>query len=144
MWVKAMSRRRRLDLRPSLRRVAPDARAADARPSFPPCQRVDGKELLVWGGADFQHPYPYHAYADGAAFDPSTGTWSEPLPPAPIDARQPFAVWTGTEMIVWGSQDREQRRIDGAAYDPASDTWRRIADAPVELTDATAVGPDRR
>jgi N-acetylneuraminic acid mutarotase len=98
-----------------------------------------GKELLVWGGADFSTPYPYHAYADGAAFDPSTGAWSEPLPRAPIDARQPFAVWTGTEMIVWGSQDREQRRVDGAAYDPASNTWRRIADAPVELTDATAV-----
>jgi hypothetical protein len=46
-------------------------------------------------------------------------------------------------MIVWGSQDREQRRVDGAAYDPTSDTWRRIGDAPVELTDATAVWTGR-
>ena len=57
---------------------------------------------------------------------------------APIDGRQPLAVWTGEEMIVWGSTDREQRRVDGAAYDPEADTWRPIADAPIELTDATA------
>lgn len=108
-------------------------------PRSRPASVWTGEELLIWGGADFNTPYPYDAYADGAAFDPSTGTWGEPLPQAPIDARQPFAVWTGTEMIVWGSQDREQRRVDGAAYEPASNSWRRIADAPGELTDATAV-----
>lgn len=96
-----------------------------------------GSELIVWGGADFTTQYPYESYDDGAAYDPATGTWRL-LPPAPIDARQPFAVWTGQEMIVWGNQSREQRRVDGAAYDPALDSWRRIADAPAELTDAAA------
>lgn len=96
-----------------------------------------GSELLVWGGADYRTDYPYDGYDDGAAFDPATDRWRM-LPPSPLDGRQPLAVWTGEEMIVWGSTDREQRRVDGAAYDPEADTWRRIADAPIELTDATA------
>jgi hypothetical protein len=96
-----------------------------------------GREFLVWGGADFSNPAPYERYSDGAAFDPAAGTWRM-LPPAPIDAREPLAVWTGKEMIVWGSQDREDRKVDGAAYDPAMNSWRPIADAPIELTDAAA------
>jgi hypothetical protein len=96
-----------------------------------------GRELLVWGGADYRTDYPYDGYNDGAAFDPATDRWRM-LPPPPIDGRQPLAVWTGEEMIVWGNTDREQRRVDGAAYDPEADTWRPIADAPIELTDATA------
>jgi Tol biopolymer transport system component/N-acetylneuraminic acid mutarotase len=96
-----------------------------------------GSELLVWGGADFRTDYPYDAYDDGAAFDPATDRWRV-LPPAPLDGRQPLAVWTGEEMIVWGATGRSQRRVDGAAYDPQANAWRPIADAPIELTDATA------
>ena len=110
---------------------------ASLGPRTQPAGVWTGSELIVWGGADFTTRYPYESYNDGAAYDPATHTWRA-LPPAPIDARQPFAVWTGREMIVWGSQSREQRRVDGAAYDPALDAWRRIADAPAELTDAAA------
>jgi hypothetical protein len=76
--------------------------------------------------------------SDGAAYDPASRTW-RPIPDAPIEARAPFSVWTGRELIVWGSTDRSVRSRDGAAYDPSTNTWRRIADAPIELTDATAV-----
>jgi hypothetical protein len=51
----------------------------------------------------------------------------------------PFSVWTGSELLVWGSRWRDTRLVDGAAYDPAADSWRQIADAPLELTDGTAV-----
>jgi hypothetical protein len=62
------------------------------------------------------------------------------LPPAPIDARAPLSVWTGRELIVWGTAVRvDVRPRDGAAYNPATDSWRSIADATIELTDATAV-----
>jgi hypothetical protein len=51
-----------------------------------------------------------------------------------------MSVWTGEELIVWGTAVRvDDRPRDGAAYDPATDTWRRIADGPIDLTDATAV-----
>ncbi len=87
-----------------------------------------GQELLIWGGWDggFRDP-PF--FGDGAAYDPVAGTWRM-LPAAPIDARAAFSVWTGEELIVWGSTDRGARRLDGAAYNPATNAWRTIADAP--------------
>ena len=97
-----------------------------------------GREFVVWGGTDLS-PYPYEGFADGAAFDPVNGRWRS-LPPAPIEGRAPMSVWTGDELIVWGTSVRvTPRPRDGAAYDPATNTWRRIAEAPIELTDGTAV-----
>jgi N-acetylneuraminic acid mutarotase len=116
-------------------RPLPDA-PLNAR-SFPAAAWT-GSELLVWGGSAPGSFGQYVRYDDGAAYDPATRRWRA-LPPAPIDGRAPVSVWTGEELIVWGSQDRELRRVDGAAYDPSEDRWRRIADAPIELTDATAV-----
>jgi hypothetical protein len=50
------------------------------------------------------------------------------------------SVWTGRELIVWGTAVCVNvRPRDGAAYDPATDSWRSIAEGPIELTDATAV-----
>lgn len=99
-----------------------------------------GSELLVWGGwsgrsgSEFLEGF----FGDGAAYDPVSDSWRT-LPPAPIDARAPLSVWTGREMLVWGTSVRvEDRPRDGAAYDPANDSWRPIAEAPIELTDATA------
>lgn len=39
------------------------------------------------------------------------------------------AVWTGSEMIVWGGRGDGDPAVlgDGAAYDPVADTWRTIA-----------------
>ncbi len=40
------------------------------------------------------------------------------------------AIWTGSEMIVWGGHGSGSTLVaDGFAYDPALNTWRRIADA---------------
>jgi len=100
-----------------------------------------GSELLVWGGWSGTYGYEFAEvfFDDGAAYDPVSGSWRM-LPPSPIDARAPLSVWTGREMLVWGTVLRvEDRPRDGAAYDPTTDSWRRIADAPIELTDAAAV-----
>ena len=61
------------------------------------------------------------------------------LPPAPIGARTAFSVWTGRELVVWGSRERAARRIDGAAYDPITNAWRSIPDGPTSITDGSAV-----
>jgi hypothetical protein len=104
-----------------------------------PAHAWTGAELLIWGGTSAGGRFDGGAIlGDGAAYDPAAGTWRL-LPRAPIEARMPFYVWTGSELIVWGSQERNRRFADGAAYSPAADAWRRIPDAPVELTDATAV-----
>ena len=63
----------------------------------------------------------------------SSQSW-QPLPRAPIVGRLgPGAVWTGSEMTVWGGYARSQnvgQASDGAAYNPATRTWRAIAPAP--------------
>jgi hypothetical protein len=96
-----------------------------------------GEELLIWGGFDggFRE-VPY--FDDGAAFDPLTGRWRM-LPAPPVGPRTPFSVWTGKELIVWGSADRFARLRDGAAYDPVTNRWRTIADGPTDITDGSAV-----
>jgi hypothetical protein len=44
------------------------------------------------------------------------------------------AVWTGTELVVWGgaaSSGGGPTFADGAAYRPGTQTWRTIPDAPI-------------
>lgn len=75
----------------------------------------------------------------GAALGTLTGTW-ETIADAPIQGRQGHtAIWTGSEMIVWGGEpgpatvddNRTSDGADGAAYDPTSDTWRLLPRAPI-------------
>gem|GEM_PF-4852694 len=46
------------------------------------------------------------------------------------------AVWTGTEMIVWGGRIGDGSSTitfaDGGRYDPATDTWSALPAAPIE------------
>lgn len=92
-----------------------------------------GHELVVWGGASGPHGATLHA--DGAAYSPATGTWRR-LPPAPISAREgQVAVWTGTEMVIWGGYTHagppSKVTATGAAYNPATDAWSVLPTAPL-------------
>jgi hypothetical protein len=59
---------------------------------------------------------------------PGGWTWR---PVGPLPGRQGHvAIWTGTEMILWGGE-RPGRSPEGAAYDPATDGWRRISRSPL-------------
>ena len=88
-----------------------------------------GRELLVWGGSS-RGPGPETYFADGAALDPVANRWRR-LPDAPIGARRnPAAVWTGTEMVVWSGTTGDRLLVDGAAFNPRTNRWRTIARAP--------------
>jgi len=69
-------------------------------------------------------------------------TW-QALPEAPIVGRlAPAAVWTGTEMIVWGGYARSEdvgQASQGAAYNPATRAWRTIAPSPPGVQGGAAV-----
>jgi hypothetical protein len=93
-----------------------------------------GSELLVVGarGAGL-----IHGVADAAAYDPAADTW-RPLGGLPIRINEGTAVWTGAELIVYGTFLDRQRgvivpddRARGAALDPASGRWRELAVAPL-------------
>lgn len=94
-----------------------------------------GTEVLFWGGfADPPNDVDNRMH-DGAALDPVTGAWRA-IPGAPIDPSfQQTAVWTGTEMIVYGWQGSGGGGYSGtpseiAAYDPTADTWRVVPADP--------------
>jgi hypothetical protein len=80
-------------------------------------------------------PGPTELFADIA---PDSMTY---LPTGPIGrACCPAAVWTGTEMVMWGGIDGTNASTgDGAAFDLATGTWRVIAPAPIEARSHAAV-----
>src|SRR3954447_17572201 len=100
-----------------------------------------GKEMIVWGGrASF---YPEAHFGNGARYNPETDTWT-PVSNvnAPSPRSQMMAVWTGTEMLVWGGTgDGWNELNDGARYNPETDTWTRmsLSNAPAGRFEHTAV-----
>jgi hypothetical protein len=82
--------------------------------------------LLAWGGSPRGVEDAAPA-ADGFAFDPVDQTWVT-IPAAPVAGTGGQAVWTGSDVVVWGVETS-----DGEAslvFDPDEQTWRRIADPP--------------
>lgn len=64
------------------------------------------------------------------------------LPKAPISGHLASAVWTGSEMIVWGGgADVGNGRpgAAGAAYDPSARTWRLLPQAPAGVEGGAAL-----
>lgn len=61
---------------------------------------------------------------------------TEVLPQSPLQGRtDPMAVWTGTQMIIWGGSvpkptTGETPFADGATYDPITRQWTMLPDAP--------------
>src|SRR5947208_16843311 len=51
------------------------------------------------------------------------------------------AVWTGTEMIVWGGSDDANHLNTGGRYNPANDSWMAtsITNAPEARSGHTAI-----
>lgn len=93
-----------------------------------------GEVVLVWGGDeafpkedDGYRPVAPIGRADGGIYDPAADAW-RPLPAAPLAGRfDHVAVWTGTEMLVFGGRDATEAFGDGAAFDPKAGTWRPLA-----------------
>lgn len=78
-----------------------------------------GSEMLVWGG--FRDDTK-QSTNDGCAYNPATATW-RPISSvgAPTARSNMAAVWTGTEMIVWGGRSGSTQA--GGRYNPTTDTW---------------------
>ena len=87
-----------------------------------------GKKLIIWGGRGNDDSY----LADGAIYDPSSDEWSAMTPPPESFAPRELhsAVWTGSEMVIYGGHNETSTLADGAAYDPQLDTWRIIKVKP--------------
>jgi N-acetylneuraminic acid mutarotase len=81
--------------------------------------------MIVWGGKYLD------LLKDGGRYHPATDSWlALSLTSAPSARRWHTAVWTGSEMIVWGG---EGGGTTGGRYNPVTDGW-----SPVNLTNAPA------
>jgi N-acetylneuraminic acid mutarotase len=99
-----------------------------------------GSEMIVWGG--IWTDGGYHYLNDGGRYNPATDTWTPISTVSAPDGRQLHtAVWTGSEMLVWGGYDGTTRVNTGGRYNPATDTWTPMStlNAPEARTRHTAV-----
>ncbi len=98
-----------------------------------------GTEMLIWGGSTLI----IGGFTNtGGRYDPATDTWrpiSTANAPSPRSGHT--AIWTGSEMIVWGGIGLLGPLNTGGRYDPATDTWRPISttNAPSPRSNHTAV-----
>ena len=82
-----------------------------------------GSKMVVWGGLDNQSPTG--STATGAIYDPVTFSWkATALVGAPTHRHSATAVWTGSEMLVWGGRTAQGLPLgDGARFDLAKNAW---------------------
>jgi N-acetylneuraminic acid mutarotase len=83
-----------------------------------------GNEMIVWGGlGNFGGDTVLNT---GGRYNPVTDTWvATTISNAPSARWVHTAVWTGSEMIVWGGSDYPSPSYfnTGGRYDPGTNTW---------------------
>ena len=99
-----------------------------------------GTEVIVWGGQDAATSARLN---NGASYNPLTDTW-RPITTngAPSGREGHTAVWTGTDMVIWGGIDEMVTWTNtGGRYDPNNDTWQAttISSAPLGRNNHSAV-----
>lgn len=81
-----------------------------------------GTEMIIFGG----HDSTFAPFRDGAAYDPAADTWRTlaAFPTGLVGRDRHAAVWTGSEMIIWGGLDNNGDGVfNGAVYDPVGNSW---------------------
>src|SRR5437879_10417522 len=88
--------------------------------------------MIVWGGYNSSNDFN-----TGGRYSPGTDSWiatSTTNAPAARDSHT--AVWTGSEMIVWGGETFDFSLLNtGGRYDAGTDSW---------IASSTAIAPAAR
>jgi len=96
---------------------------------------------VLWGGGGENGVSP--SASIGALYDPTTEAWTlTSAMGAPTGRVLHTAVWTGSEMIVWGGSNVSVTSLgDGARYSPVTDSWTPIntVGAPAPRCKHTAI-----
>jgi hypothetical protein len=89
--------------------------------------------MIVWGG------WGTGPLQSGGIYDPATDTWeATPVTDAPPGRSGAKAVWSGSEMIVWGGSPLSNI---GARFNPVTSAWTATSniDVPQLREDHSAV-----
>jgi N-acetylneuraminic acid mutarotase len=101
-----------------------------------------GTEMIVWGGTEFGTGVHFNT---GGRYNPATDSWQAiGVAGAPGARMSHRAVWTGSEMIVWGGWVYGSPSVyldTGGRYNPTTNTWRPTStiNAPAARTWHTAI-----
>jgi N-acetylneuraminic acid mutarotase len=100
-----------------------------------------GSEMIVWGGYD---SFVGGDVNTGGRYNPSTDSWTTTSTTnAPSSREEHTAVWTGSEMIVWGGFEYDSGNYlnTGGRYNPSTDSWTATSttNAPHGREDHTVV-----
>lgn len=98
-----------------------------------------GTKMIAWGGTNALNPLGLNS---GAIYDPVTNVWAgTSLINAPTIRYDHSAVWTNSEMIIWGGSGSLGVNNTGGKYSPLSDTWTTTStvNAPSARTKQSAV-----
>jgi hypothetical protein len=84
-----------------------------------------GNEMIIWGGDYYDGSD--HFLNTGGRYNPDTDSWTPTrIINAPTARADQTAVWTGSEMIVWGGiDDLPPTGLShiGGRYNPSTDSW---------------------
>ena len=99
-----------------------------------------GSEMIVWGGIT-SGPTPTY-FNTGGRYSPGTDSWTGTSTiNAPTARADHTAVWSATQMIVWGGFGPGGVLNTGGGYNPVTDTWTGTSpiNAPSARSSHTAV-----
>ena len=99
-----------------------------------------GSEMIIWGGSFYDNGYQY--LNTGGKYNPITNSWTAVNTNNAPSARDSHtAIWTGSEMIVWGGYNGFDALNTGGRYDPATNTWAVVdtTGAPIAREGHTAI-----
>ena len=89
-----------------------------------------GSAMIVWGGLDVLPNGFTHDLNTGGVYNPGTDSWTATSTAHAPGARDSHvAVWTGSEMIIWGGGND----TSGGRYNPNTNSW-----VPTSTTNAPA------
>jgi N-acetylneuraminic acid mutarotase len=80
-----------------------------------------GSLVIIWGGLTVNQTAVLNS---GARYDPLTDSWSPTsIAGAPSPRNAHAAVWTGTEMLIYGGNGTNGAATSGGRYNPITDAW---------------------
>jgi hypothetical protein len=103
-----------------------------------------GQKMIVWGGRTTTSSASVQN--TGGQYNPGTDTWTATSTQnAPEGRNNHTAVWTGSEMIVWGGRPASGLLNSGGRYNPIADTWAAssLNNAPEARAEHVAVWTDK-
>jgi N-acetylneuraminic acid mutarotase len=82
-----------------------------------------GSRMLVWGGVESTSSGHFGVNTGYQYFPGQSGFITINANGAPSARYQHTAVWTGSQMIVWGGREGNEPANTGGRYDPSTNAW---------------------